>query len=641
MKNVAKLLALAPLAVLLSLAACSSDSPTQGTTGDGGVGGGGTGGAGGGGTPAPAGVVNGIVVDIGTGARLSGVSVTGPSSTVTDAKGEFSLSGVPAGEVVLSLSKEGYAPGFATVNATAAGDAVLAHLKAQPPAQSYDPTKAATLSQTTEAGPYAVILQPNSLDTTATSIAISITPLDPTKEKQALPGSLVAGGADPSVLLPVTFAEFSLIDTNGKRVNLKSGANAIVELPIPPKLRSTYPAGAKIHCYAYDPATGKWEDFVEGTVQLSSVDGTSPVLAASIRHFSWYGGAPQGNKCADIYVKVVSAVDGKPLPNARVEASPGTTSYTDLSGSAKVIGAVGSGSSTFTAYQTGYDMDGSLTGMPGAKYIEFGEVEEELVGLVPRPCSGGASNAPTPMSGGAATDPVVIPVGIVTGLLYEATAAIVTGSGGVGGTVVVDLQQGVPGPDGKLENPIPATGAKIYIGDGTGTPGMMIDAGEGSYYFMGGNPAVVAGKSYTLTIDADGNGSIDGSASAYAVGTLAWINPTAGASVAAAGFTVSWSDTGTLAGNPAYAPVYEVVISEGSGKDSVSYIGTDRQFVALSDSSHGPLLAGSYTANLIGFSGTNSGGGGMQIPNNITGSNVTGSFFSVSNAGESVTFQVQ
>ena len=59
-------------------------------------------------------------------------------------------------------------------------------------------------------------------------------------------------------------------------------------------------------------------------MQLSTVDGTSPVLAASVRHFSWYGGAPEGNNCVDVYVKVVSAVDGTPLGNARVEASPGT-----------------------------------------------------------------------------------------------------------------------------------------------------------------------------------------------------------------------------------------------------------------------------------------------------------------------------
>jgi hypothetical protein len=119
-----------------------------------------------------------------------------------------------------------------------------------------------------------------------------------------------------------TFAEFTLRDTAGNRVNLKAAASATVELPIPPPLRSTYPAGKKIHCYAYDPATGKWEGFVEGTVQTSSVDGTSPVLAAAIRHFSWYGAAPLGSDCADIYVSVVSAVDGKPLPNARVEVTP-------------------------------------------------------------------------------------------------------------------------------------------------------------------------------------------------------------------------------------------------------------------------------------------------------------------------------
>ncbi len=106
------------------------------------------------------------------------------------------------------------------------------------------------MSEKTEAGPYAVIFQANRFDTTDTNLKISITPLDPTKERTALPGSLVTGGASPSLLLPVTFAEFSILDSAGKRVNLKSSASGLVELPIPPSLRSAYPNGTKIHCYA-------------------------------------------------------------------------------------------------------------------------------------------------------------------------------------------------------------------------------------------------------------------------------------------------------------------------------------------------------------------------------------------------------
>ena len=213
--------------------------------------------------------------------------------------------------------------------------------------------------------------------------------------------------SNSSVLLPVTFAEFTLRDSTGKRLNLKSSASATVELPIPAALRSAYPLATKIHCYSYDATTGKWADFVDGTVQVSSVDGTSPVLAASIRHFSWYGGAPEGNDCVDVFVKVTSAVDGKPLANARVEATPGTVAYTDATGVASVRSAVGPTPSEFTAYQTGIDVDGSLTGTAGAKYIEFGRVDVELVGLVTKACSEPASGG-QPSGTGSSGSPIGI-----------------------------------------------------------------------------------------------------------------------------------------------------------------------------------------------------------------------------------------
>ena len=63
------------------------------------------------------------------------------------------------------------------------------------------------------------------VDTSDTNLKVSVTPLDPTKEDAALPGDLIASGGTP--LGAVTFAEFSILDSSGKRVNLKvlKGAN--------------------------------------------------------------------------------------------------------------------------------------------------------------------------------------------------------------------------------------------------------------------------------------------------------------------------------------------------------------------------------------------------------------------------------
>jgi hypothetical protein len=598
-------------------------------------------------TPGPSGrgTVNGMVTDIGTGGRVPGANVSGGGqSAVADSRGEFTLSGLATGTVSISVTATGFAPGFATARAGDQAAPVIVSLKQQGTLQTYDASAAATLSERTEAGPYALILQPGSLDTSASQLRVSITPLDPTKEKKALPGNLLTGGSSPSVLFPVTFAEFTILDPAGKRVQLKASASALVELPIPPSLRATYPLGSKIHCYAYDSTTAAWEDFVEGTVQVSSVDHTSPVLSASVRHFSWYGGAPQGQNCADVYVNVVSAVDGKPLGNARVEATPGTTAYTDANGSAQVIAALGSPGSSYTAYQTGFDVDGSLTGIKGAKYIEFGVVEEDLVGLVKRSCTGTATPlAPTTRTAaviGTQGSPLVIKVGVLKDVIYEATATLSAGRGGSNGSVAVILNAGPPGPDGKLVNPQPATGAKMILADGSGQSVPLVEIAAGSgFYASSAGLSITPGNSYTLSIDADGNGSVDGAGTIAAVGDLAWINPTNGADVAAAGLEASWSDTGTATANPAYAPVY-IALVQGSS-DTAYYLGTDPHFPVVKAPSNDPLSPGTYTATLLAFSGFYAqAGGGVQVARNISGAGVTGTFLSLGGAPDPITFTV-
>lgn len=651
-------LSLALIVSCCSLVACgdSGSSATNGNGGSSGSNGNGNGGGNGGKgngsqpprvVPAEPGTVFGIVTDIGTGAAVAGAEVTaGGQSTTTDAKGTFSIEGLDEGEVTLAIEVEGYAPAFASAVIGETTQPVLARMKKQGRPQSYSTDSAQTLSEKTEAGPYAVIFEADSLDTDDTNLTVSITPLDPTKERDALPGLLLAGGKTPSLLVPVTFAEFTIRDSSGKRVNLRPSASAQVELPIPPQLRAEYPLDTKIHCYAYDPDTGKWEDFVEGTVQLSSVDGTSPVLAASVRHFSWYGGAPQGNNCVDVYVKVVSAVDGKPLGNARVEASPGTSAYTDADGNALIRSAVGGATTSYVAYQTGLDVDGSLTGIKGAKYIEYGKVEEDLVGLVQKPCTG--DPGPTPGQKnvrGSQSSPLTLQVGRITGVVYQATAILSGSDGSTPGQVQVLVEEGVPGDDGTIEAPMATSGARVFFAE-VGSADAPVELGEiapgsGVYMTLTGAP-ITAGKLYSVSIDGDGNGSIDGTGTAYALGSITWTNPADGDSVSARNFTASWSDSGSEAGGAAYAPVYQVVLSSEDGSDAAIYVGTEREFVVksafMADAAN--LLPGTYTGSVLGFSGAISSGD-LTTSNNITGLGVTGQFYSMSSSSNSITFSVE
>jgi hypothetical protein len=302
---------------------------------------------------------------------------------------------------------------------------------------------------------------------------------------------------------------------------------------------------------------------------------------------------------------------------------------------------VGGPSTTFTAYQTGIDVSGSLTGIPGAKFIEFGRVDDELTGLVQKPCSDA-------IGGADKSKPVTVKVGVVKNVLYEANAIVTAATATLPGQVFITLQQGVPDQTGQLQDPTPADGALITVTPAGGTPLAVTTLGAGSGTYSITSPSITAGGSYTLEIDADGNGSIDGSATVVAVGELAWVNPTDLATVSGTGLVASWTDTGTALGGPGYAPIYEVLIAPVSGT-STSYslfLGTDLSF-AVSDLDPqaipgSPLPPGDYTASLWAFSGfTSSPTTGFTVTNNITGAGVTGIFWSISTVASPITFTVQ
>ena len=562
-----------------------------------------------------AGTLVGIVTDVKTGARLAGVTVSFAGQTLTtDAGGQYAAANLAQGPIQVTFARDGYAPGYATATISAQAETTFTALKPQGSMQHYDATKAATLSETTEDGPYAVQLQPNTIDSADSSLQIAITPLDPTKELKVLPGSLATSSA---LLVPLTFAEFTILDSNGKRVNLKAGAEAIVELPIPSSLRGlpAYAMGSVIHCYAYDPVTGHWEDFVVGTVTASSVDKVTPVLRASVKHFSWYGGAPEGKKCVNVYGRVVSKLTGSPLANAKVVPQPGVNTYTDANGDfVATVSADPGQEPSFTAYQTLIDVDGSLSGIPGAKVIEYGEVPplSLLNGLVTVDCSGKGDQS------GVAGDPIQIVIGNIGTLNYQAFAIIANG------VTSVTVQEINPATG---EGGDPAMDAVVTMFDANNNPVPLM-----SIFGMAAisTTPVTPGQRYRVLIDADGNGSIDGQGAAFAVGALSAGSPAEGATVSASNLTVSWSDS--AAGVSGYSPTYFVSLSNQGSTDFAQYVGTDRQFSPKSGvNADQPLKPGAYTLSIYAFDGPyQAGSSSYATTNNITGATVNGTFLSQS-----------
>jgi hypothetical protein len=551
--------------------------------------------------PSAAHTLAGVVTDVAMGSRIAGatVSVVGKDQTTsTNTKGEFAFADLAEGRVSLSIVKDGYAPGYATADSGDQAQAALVSLKKLGSSQSYDPSQAATLFEKTDNGPYAVIFTPDSLDTTDTRLHVTVTPLDPTREDAALPGDLIAGGASPNALNAVTFAEFGIVDSAGKRVNLKASASAIVELPIPIALRVDHPLDSKIHCYAYDPSTGRWEDFVEGTVALSSVDMMTPVLRASIRHFSWYGGAPAIQDQACVLVQVFSKVTGKPLAGAAISARPGLTAQSNQDGIALVTVEKGAkvkytASKTYT--DTYVDDAGNLISQAGSKVIEFGRVEEdeELVPLTTGPCTGTESTANP--SKGVRVDTAPLPNGAY---VYDITAVI------QGTQTSVIIERGVPDTDGSPLDAEPVDGARVTLrSEGGQTIDLMslsasFPAGTGvpatGLYVspMGMTVPASGGERYTLSVDVDGNGSVDATGACSVPGTLAWVVPDDGGEYAADGFTASWTDSAS--GRAGYSTQYVAYFAAESGNSiGAVYTGSERSFRP------DPALApGTYSATL-------------------------------------------
>jgi hypothetical protein len=196
-----------------------------------------------------------------------------------------------------------------------------------------------------------------------------------------------------------------------------------------------------------------------------------------------------------------------------------------------------------------------------------------------------------------------------------------------GGAVFVLLEKGIPNADGDLEDAEPASGAQITLSDSLGNTVTLGELAPGTY--IASNFNIVAGRRYSLSIDADGNGSIDGSGSAFALGNVSWSNLADGGSYSAASLTATWNDS--AASQPGYSALYQVIFQRqgGSGvSDSAFYLGSELSFAPRAQTDPPtPLAPGTYTVMLNAFSGAFDGGN-LDITDNITGIGMQGKIFS-------------
>ena len=276
------------------------------------------------------------------------------------------------------------------------------------------------------------------------------------------------------------------------------------------------------------------------------------------------------------------------------------------------------------------DTNGSISGIPGAKVIEFGKLADiPLIGLVTRSCNSAVVTNPVDTG---STTPVKVIIGNVGTVNYSVSAWVTSGTGGGAFAYIYELL-----PNGEPNQSEPASGAKVVL---TGPDNTTITLAElvanSGYYYAA--ISITVGARYTLSIDMGSSGSIGGSGSVYAVGDVVWTSPSNGSTTSSAGLTASWSDTGSV--TPGYSVLYWAFITNTSSStvDFATYTGSNREFLVKSGlNPANNLMPGEYVASVYAFSGPYALGANsdFDITNNITGSTVSGQFYSWSGGGQS------
>lgn len=319
-----------------------------------GGGGGDDGGGGGGGNQNPTGpgTVSGTALNSSTGAAASGVTVSvGSQTTTTNSQGAFTLSSVPAGNAVVTLTSNNFAmqarPVTVASGATTSVDVQMVPVAAT---VAFTPSVGGTLSVP---GSTASVTLPAGGMVTSSGAAPSgsgtarLTPINPTLDPELMPGTyqVVSGNGTAQI---ESFGAFDMTfsDAAGNALNLASGQSATIRIPVASRSGSTPPP--TIPLMYFNPSTGLWVQ--EGTATLQ---GTAPnqFYQGAVTHFSNWN-ADQIYNTSNITVCVRDSAN-QPVSGVRVTSDgidySGTASATTNAQGVAVVAMKRSAQATITA----------------------------------------------------------------------------------------------------------------------------------------------------------------------------------------------------------------------------------------------------------------------------------------------------
>jgi len=203
----------------------------------------------------------------------------------TNAQGVLEFDGSPAAGDVVNVSSAGYEPGI--MRLAAAQEDVVVVLTTRVTTATLDVATGGTVQVS---GSVAQVNLPanglvlNGTTTAATGKAtVSITPIDPSADSSAMPGSyLLQTNAGAVPIESFGAIRVSLENASGQRLNLAAGKKATIRIPV--ASRSSAPP-ATIPLLYLDEATGLWQE--EGSATLK---GTAPnqYYEGDVAHFTFW-----------------------------------------------------------------------------------------------------------------------------------------------------------------------------------------------------------------------------------------------------------------------------------------------------------------------------------------------------------------
>ncbi len=222
---------------------------------------------------------------------LDGVAVAqvgGSASATSNADGYFALGELPAGDLVLSLTRDGFVDQMRPVTVVAGvGNRLAVHLRALGATQAVDPTVANTVSDNGGAVilPAGSVVNSRGRQVAAEMIRVTVTTLRPSDVRylDTFPGAFAGLRAASRQAGEVPLESFGVVDVRlrslaGAELSLAAGATAEVLWPID---AANDPGDQVVPIWTLDQETGVWHE--EGFAIRDAANG---VYRGEVSHFS-------------------------------------------------------------------------------------------------------------------------------------------------------------------------------------------------------------------------------------------------------------------------------------------------------------------------------------------------------------------